>query len=52
MHGQVTAVTVVYEAPLALRATTTGAGSTLAGAGRLVTVLRPSSFSFCRCTGR
>ena len=28
---------MVYEAPLALRATTTGAGSTLAGIGRLVT---------------
>lgn len=37
MHGQVTAGTVVYEAPLALRATTTGASSTLAGIGRLVT---------------
>ena len=47
-----TAGTVMYEAPLALRDTTTGAGSTLAGAGRLVTVLRPSSFSVCRCTGR
>ncbi|KAK9846485.1 hypothetical protein WJX81_005091 [Elliptochloris bilobata] len=35
--AQVTAGTVVYEAPLSLRATTTGAGSTLAGIARLVT---------------
>jgi hypothetical protein len=33
---QVTAGTVVYEAPLSLRASATGASSTLAGIGRLV----------------
>lgn len=34
--GQVTAGTVVFEAPITVRASSTGAGSTLAGIGRLV----------------
>lgn len=33
---QVTAGTVLFEAPITLRATATGAGSTLSGIGRLV----------------
>lgn len=34
--AQVTAGTVIYEAPITIRAASTGAGSTLAGIGRLV----------------
>ena len=33
---QVTAGTVLFEAPITMRATSTGAGSTLSGIGRLV----------------
>ena len=36
--GQVTAGTVVFEAPITVRASSTGGGSTLAGIGRLVAV--------------
>lgn len=35
----------MYEAPLSLRATTTGAGSTLAGIGRLVTAAQVGGFT-------